>query len=200
MGAIEASARQMADIIGVIDEIAFQTNLLALNAGVEAARAGDAGRGFAVVASEVRALAQRSAAAAREIKSLIETSNGHVAEGVDLVHRTGDTLTRIVGQVSAVTDVVGGIATSAREQATGLRQINSAINEMDSVTQRNAAMVEQSTAASHGLLGDAQALGDLVARFNIGQQAGHPNAARGLRPQPAQRSASKRDSYNSAAA
>jgi methyl-accepting chemotaxis protein len=168
MGAIEASARKIADIIGVIDEIAFQTNLLALNAGVEAARAGDAGRGFAVVASEVRALAQRSAAAAKEIKALIQTSSGQVAQGVDLVHKTGGTLTRIVDQVSAVTDVVSLIATSAREQATGLHQINSAINEMDSVTQRNAAMVEQSTAASHGLLHDAQALGDLVARFKIG--------------------------------
>jgi methyl-accepting chemotaxis protein len=177
MGAIEASARQIADIIGVIDEIAFQTNLLALNAGVEAARAGDAGRGFAVVASEVRALAQRSAQAAKEIKGLIETSSRQVAQGVDLVNRTGGTLTRIVGQVSAVTDVVGVISTSAREQATGLHQINSAINEMDSVTQRNAAMVEQSTAASHGLLQDAQALGDLVGRFNIGDRRPHKLSA-----------------------
>jgi methyl-accepting chemotaxis protein len=200
MGAIEASARQMADIISVIDEIAFQTNLLALNAGVEAARAGDAGRGFAVVASEVRALAQRSAAAAKEIKALIEASSGHVAQGVDLVHKTGDTLTRIVGQVSAVTEVVSAISTSAREQATGLRQINSAINEMDSVTQRNAAMVEQSTAASHGLLSDAHALGDLVASFNIGQPSGHPTAARGARSPAATRSASRGASYNSAAA
>jgi methyl-accepting chemotaxis protein len=168
MSAIEASARKIADIIGVIDEIAFQTNLLALNAGVEAARAGEAGRGFAVVASEVRALAQRSATAAKEIKALIETSSRQVAHGVDLVHQTGGTLTRIVGQVGAVTDVVGAIATSAREQATGLHQINGAINEMDSVTQRNAAMVEQSTAASYAMLEDAHALGDLVARFKIG--------------------------------
>jgi methyl-accepting chemotaxis protein len=193
MGAIEASARKIADIIGVIDEIAFQTNLLALNAGVEAARAGDAGRGFAVVASEVRALAQRSAAAAKEIKALIQTSSGQVAQGVDLVHKTGGTLTRIVGQVSAVTDVVSLIATSAREQATGLHQINSAINEMDSVTQRNAAMVEQSTAASHGLLHDAQALGDLVARFKIGDGRVDQTAppVRRSRPalQPALRSA-----------
>jgi methyl-accepting chemotaxis protein len=177
MGAIEASARKIADIIGVIDEIAFQTNLLALNAGVEAARAGDAGRGFAVVASEVRALAQRSAQAAKEIKGLIETSSRQVAQGVDLVNKTGGTLTRIVGQVSAVTDVVSVIATSAREQATGLHQINSAINEMDSVTQRNAAMVEQSTAASHGLLQDAQALGDLVGRFHIGDRRPHQVSA-----------------------
>jgi len=185
MGAIETSARQIADIIGVIDEIAFQTNLLALNAGVEAARAGDAGRGFAVVASEVRALAQRSATAAKEIKALIETSSSQVVQGVDLVHKTGGTLTRIVGQVSAVTDVVSLIATSAREQATGLHQINSAINEMDSVTQRNAAMVEQSTAASHGLLHDAQALGDLVGRFNIGDNSrGQPSAAPAVRARP----------------
>jgi methyl-accepting chemotaxis protein len=177
MGEIEASARKIADIIGVIDEIAFQTNLLALNAGVEAARAGDAGRGFAVVASEVRALAQRSATAAKEIKALIETSSRQVAQGVNLVHKTGETLTRIVGQVGAVTDVVTVIASSAREQATGLHQINSAINEMDSVTQRNAAMVEQSTAASHGLLQDAQALGELVGRFKTGHQSSRQPSA-----------------------
>jgi len=185
MGAIEGSAHQIADIISVIDEIAFQTNLLALNAGVEAARAGDAGRGFAVVASEVRALAQRSATAAKEIKALIETSSHEVAHGVDLVHRTGEALERIVGQVSAVTDVVSAIATSAREQATGLQQINSAINEMDSVTQRNAAMVEQSTAASHGLLQDAQALGDLVGGFKIGDRGLHQTSAPAHRPRPA---------------
>jgi methyl-accepting chemotaxis protein len=191
MGAIETSARKIADIIGVIDEIAFQTNLLALNAGVEAARAGDAGRGFAVVASEVRALAQRSATAAKEIKALIETSSAQVAQGVNLVHKTGDTLSRIVGQVGAVTDVVSVIATSAREQATGLHQINSAINEMDSVTQRNAAMVEQSTAASHGLLQDAQALGDLVGRFNIGRQTSHQASAPVRRSRAAPQSAAK---------
>jgi methyl-accepting chemotaxis protein len=193
MGAIEASARQIADIIGVIDEIAFQTNLLALNAGVEAARAGDAGRGFAVVASEVRALAQRSATAAKEIKALIETSNSQVARGVDLVHKTGETLTRIVGQVGAVTDTVSVIAKSAREQAAGLHQINSAINEMDAVTQRNAAMVEQSTAASHGLLQDAHALGELVGRFQIGEQrrqsASVSLSASAPRPRPAPPSA-----------
>jgi methyl-accepting chemotaxis protein len=192
MGAIEASARKIADIIGVIDEIAFQTNLLALNAGVEAARAGDAGRGFAVVASEVRALAQRSAKAAKEIKALIETSSAQVAEGVELVHKTGGTLTRIVGQVGAVTDVVSVIATSAREQATGLHQINSAINEMDSVTQRNAAMVEQSTAASHGLLNDARALGDLVGRFNIGVRARDRPVAPAPRPRQMPQSAPQR--------
>jgi methyl-accepting chemotaxis protein len=186
MGAIEASARKIADIIGVIDEIAFQTNLLALNAGVEAARAGDAGRGFAVVASEVRALAQRSATAAKEIKALIDTSSRQVAQGVELVHQTGGTLARIVGQVGAITDVVSAIAVSAREQAGGLHQINSAVNEMDSVTQRNAAMVEQSTAASHGLLQDAQALGDLVGRFKI---TDHPRPevaapSRAARPTP----------------
>jgi methyl-accepting chemotaxis protein len=200
MGAIETSARQIADIIGVIDEIAFQTNLLALNAGVEAARAGDAGRGFAVVASEVRALAQRSATAAKEIKALIETSNGQVAQGVDLVHRTGETLTRIVGQVSAVTDTVSVIAKSAREQAAGLQQINGAINEMDAVTQRNAAMVEQSTAASHGLLQDAQALGELVGRFKIGDQKPRSATAPAPRPRAAPRPASRTSGQGAVAA
>ena len=151
MDAIAKSARQISQIIGVIDEIAFQTNLLALNAGVEAARAGDAGRGFAVVASEVRALAQRSAEAAKEIKGLISASTTQVDHGVKLVAETGRSLERIMTQVAEINDVVGEIAAGAREQATGLEEVNSAINQMDQVTQKNAAMVEESTAASHSL-------------------------------------------------
>lgn len=167
MGTIERSAKQINQIIGVIDEIAFQTNLLALNAGVEAARAGDAGRGFAVVASEVRALAQRSAEAAKEIKALISASTEQVAGGVTLVARTGEVLERILKQVAEINLVMAGIASGAQEQATALREVNAAINQMDQMTQQNAAMVEQSTAASHSLRKDAQNLSRTIARFNI---------------------------------
>ena len=151
MHAIESSSAQINQIIGVIDEIAFQTNLLALNAGVEAARAGEAGRGFAVVASEVRALAQRSAEAAKEIKTLISASTTQVGSGVKLVGQTGEALQRIVDRVAEIDGLVSEIAASAQEQATGLAQVNTAVNQMDQVTQQNAAMVEQSTAASHSL-------------------------------------------------
>ena len=168
MGQIEHSAKQISQIIGVIDEIAFQTNLLALNAGVEAARAGDAGKGFAVVASEVRALAQRSAEAAKEIKILISASAEQVGAGVSLVGETGEALQRIVAQVSEITGVVGEIAASAQEQATGLHQVNTAVNQMDHVTQQNAAMVEQSTAASHALATEAKELGRLMSQFRVG--------------------------------
>ncbi len=171
MSAIESSAREISQIIGVIDEIAFQTNLLALNAGVEAARAGDAGRGFAVVASEVRALAQRSAEAAKEIKTLISASTTQVASGVQLVGQTGEALQRIVGRVAEIDSLVSEIAASAQEQATGLQQVNTAVNQMDQVTQQNAAMVEESTAASHSLSQEAEALQASVARFKIGQTA-----------------------------
>jgi methyl-accepting chemotaxis protein len=168
MGAIEDSAKRISQIIGVIDEIAFQTNLLALNAGVEAARAGEAGRGFAVVASEVRALAQRSSEAAKEIKTLINASSQQVASGVDLVSRTGDALQHIVSRVEQITSLVAEISASTQEQSTGLGQVNVAINQMDQVTQQNAAMVEQSTAASHSLAQEADALANLVSHFKTG--------------------------------
>ena len=167
MTAIETSAGEISQIIGVIDEIAFQTNLLALNAGVEAARAGDSGKGFAVVAQEVRALAQRSAEAAKEIKSLISTSSHQVKDGVELVHRTGGALDQIVVQVADISELISGISASSQEQATGLAEINTAVNHMDQVTQQNAAMVEQSTAASHSLATEASELSRLVSKFRL---------------------------------
>jgi methyl-accepting chemotaxis protein len=168
MTEIEKSAREIAQIIGVIDEIAFQTNLLALNAGVEAARAGDAGRGFAVVASEVRSLAQRSAEAAREIKALIATSTTKVDQGVNLVHETGRALDRIASQVTGINTLVLQIATAARDQSTGLKEVNVAINEMDQITQTVAAMVEESTAASHALREEADQAATLIGHFEVG--------------------------------
>ena len=170
MGGIEKSSRSITQIIGVIDEIAFQTNLLALNAGVEAARAGDAGRGFAVVAQEVRALAQRSADAAKEIKGLISASSEQVGKGVKLVGETGQTLDQILAQVGEINDLVGEIAASSKEQAVGLAEVNSAVNKMGQVTQQNAAMVEQSTAATHALASEAAELERLIGRFQIGAQ------------------------------
>jgi methyl-accepting chemotaxis protein len=165
MSGIETSSRQIGNIIGVIDEIAFQTNLLALNAGVEAARAGDAGRGFAVVATEVRALAQRSADAAKEIKSLISASGAQVGQGVTLVGETAKALALITTQVAELNNVINAIAAAAAEQATGLLEVNSAISQMDQVTQQNAAMVEQTTAAAHSLAEATSQMTTLVARF-----------------------------------
>ncbi len=176
MSGIETSSAQIGQIIGVIDEIAFQTNLLALNAGVEAARAGDAGRGFAVVASEVRALAQRSTEAAKEIKALISASSARVGQGVDLVGQTGDALDRIVSQVDEINGIVGEIAASAQEQAAGLGEVNASINQMDQVTQQNAAMVEETTAASHALAEETDGLVRLIGQFQLGDD-GHANAS-----------------------
>ena len=168
---IAKSAQQISQIIGVIDEIAFQTNLLALNAGVEAARAGDAGRGFAVVASEVRALAQRSAEAAKEIKSLIMTSSTQVEHGVKLVNETGSSLERIMEQVTEISAIVSQIAAGAKEQSIGLAEVNTAITQMDQVTQQNAAMVEETTAASHSLTQETDQLSSLIGQFQIGQES-----------------------------
>ena len=176
MSAIESSAQQIGQIIGVIDEIAFQTNLLALNAGVEAARAGDAGRGFAVVASEVRALAQRSAQAAKEIKQLISTSSQQVGRGVELVSETGSSLERIVVHVAGFYTAINDIAASTKEQASALAEINTAINQMDQVAQQNAAMVEQSTAASHSLTNETVELDRLTSYFQIGARQSRPSA------------------------
>ncbi len=168
MGGIEKSSKHIVQIIGVIDEIAFQTNLLALNAGVEAARAGDAGRGFAVVASEVRALAQRSAEAAREIKELISSSTAQVDLGVDLVAQTGQALQRIVAQVVEINNIVTNIAAGAQEQATGLQQVDAAVSQMDQATQQNAAMAEETMAAAQSLVEETEELGRLIGRFEIG--------------------------------
>jgi methyl-accepting chemotaxis protein len=171
MGEIEQSSSQITQIIGVIDEIAFQTNLLALNAGVEAARAGDAGRGFAVVAQEVRALAQRSADAAKEIKTLIASSTSQVERGVRLVGETGHALTGIVAKVAEMDTLISEIAQSSQEQATGLNQVNAAVNQMDQVTQQNAAMVEEATAAASNLKSEARELANLVSSFDTGAGA-----------------------------
>jgi methyl-accepting chemotaxis protein len=201
MGKIETSSQQINRIIGVIDEIAFQTNLLALNAGVEAARAGETGRGFAVVASEVRALAQRSAEAAKEIKALISTSTTQVVEGVELVAQTGAALERIEAKVGEINGVVAEIVASAEEQATGIQHINIAVAQMDRATQQNAAMSEETRAASRTLVEESARLANLVAQFRIGRDSG----AAVRRPPPkaaalAARGASKRATPSDAAA
>ncbi|WP_421934925.1 HAMP domain-containing methyl-accepting chemotaxis protein [Phenylobacterium sp.] len=188
MGEIAESSGKISNIVGVIDEIAFQTNLLALNAGVEAARAGEAGRGFAVVASEVRALAQRSAGAAKEIKELIAASRLQVERGVKVVGDTGEALEGIVTKFSEIDLLITEISKSSQEQAVGLNQVNAAVNQMDQVTQQNAAMVEQTTAAAASLKGEAADLGQLVGRFQIAPAApaaGRPEPVRAPRHPPA---------------
>ena len=172
MRGIEHASAEIGEIISVIDGIAFQTNLLALNAGVEAARAGDAGRGFAVVASEVRALAQRSAEAAKDVKTRITASSQQVDAGVTLVTETGQALTRIIARIGEISTLVEEIARSAERQATGLNQVNTAVAEMDSVTQQNAAMVEEATAAARSLSEEADAMAREVRRFKLTDDAG----------------------------
>jgi methyl-accepting chemotaxis protein len=174
MGEISESSEQISQIIRVIDDIAFQTNLLALNAGVEAARAGDAGRGFAVVASEVRALAQRSSDAAREINQLISASSQHVERGVTLVGNAGDALEHIVQSVSNISDHVARITSSAEEQSHGIEEVNAAVTQLDQVTQQNAAMFEETTAASFALAGAAEKLTMEMARFTVSEDHAQP--------------------------
>jgi methyl-accepting chemotaxis protein len=171
MEAINSSSRQIADIIGLIDSIAFQTNILALNAAVEAARAGEQGRGFAVVASEVRSLAGRSAEAARDIKKLITASVSNVAEGCKLVEQAGSTMDEIVVHVRRVADLMGEITTSSKEQSTGIDQVNQAVSQMDQVTQQNAALVEQAAAAAQSLEHQAQGLVHAVSVFRLAAQS-----------------------------
>jgi methyl-accepting chemotaxis protein len=168
MEAINVASRRIADIIGVIDEIAFQTNLLALNAAVEAARAGEQGRGFAVVASEVRNLAGRSATAAKEIKVLIQDSVGKVDEGSKLVGRSGETLIGIVSAVKKLSGIVAEIAAASREQSVGIEQVNKAVTQMDEATQQNAALVEQAAAASRAIADQTQRLNSTIERFQRG--------------------------------
>jgi methyl-accepting chemotaxis protein len=187
MAEIEGSSRQIGQIIGVIDEIAFQTNLLALNAGVEAARAGEAGRGFAVVASEVRALAQRSASAAKEIKGLISTSTGQVSRGVKLVGDTGQALEAIVAKVAEIDTLIGDIATSARDQSSSLVEVNTGVNQIDQVTQQNAAMAEEANAAARSLQAEAGELSIRMSRFRTA--ADGAGAGRGPEPARADRHA-----------
>src|SRR5512146_2201494 len=168
MSDIKQASKKIADIIGVIDEIAFQTNLLALNAAVEAARAGEQGRGFAVVASEVRSLAGRSATAAKEIKGLIQDSVRKVEDGSVLVTQSGQTLEKIVAAVKKVSDIVAEIAAASREQSSGIEQVNRAVMQMDELTHQNAALVEEATAASQAMAEQVRGLNEMLARFQVG--------------------------------
>ena len=181
MDAIQTSSEEISQIINLIDSITFQTNLLALNAGVEAARAGDAGKGFAVVASEVRALAQRSADAARDIKALIHTSSEQVASGVGRVGNTGEMLTLIGAKIGDTNDLINEIAQNTETQAENLKQVSSAVSSMDRMTQQNAAMVNEATAAARSLATQADELATLVARFRLrsAATADRPEAEQG---------------------
>ena len=185
MADIKQSSKKIADIIGVIDEIAFQTNLLALNAAVEAARAGEQGRGFAVVASEVRSLAGRSATAAKEIKGLIQDSVRKVEDGSARVTQSGHTLVEIVASVKKVSDIVAEIAAASREQSAGIEQVNRAVMQMDQLTQQNSALVEEATAAAQNMAGQARDLSETVGRYRIAHEMAH-----GLRPAAAARHSS----------
>jgi methyl-accepting chemotaxis protein len=173
MAKINEASKKIADIIGVIDEIAFQTNLLALNAAVEAARAGEQGRGFAVVATEVRSLAGRSATAAKEIKELIQDSVQKVEDGSTLVTRSGQTLDQIVTSVKKVSDIVAEIAAASREQSAGIEQVNKAVMQMDEMTQQNAALVEEATAASHSMADQAKQLAGMMERYKASDSRSH---------------------------
>jgi len=185
MARISESSAEINKIVGVIDEIAFQTNLLALNAGVEAARAGEAGKGFAVVASEVRALAQRSSEAAKEIRALIAGSGTHVHDGVELVRKAGEALAAIVDQVAHIDDLIGTISKASQEQAAGLAQVNIAVGQMDQMTQQNAAMVEQTTAAAQTMSTSTRGLVSRISQFELTQKSGE--ASRSVRPKPSLR-------------
>ncbi|MBV6274101.1 HAMP domain-containing protein [Alcaligenaceae bacterium CGII-47] len=183
MSEINSKSKQVADILGVIDSIAFQTNILALNAAVEAARAGEQGRGFAVVASEVRALAQRSATAAKEIKTLIDASVSATTKGNEQVTRAGTTMEEIVTGINRVTDIMGEISAANREQTTGIEEINSAVMQMDDVTRQNASLVEESAAAASSLQDQAETLATLVGTFHLTSSHSAPETPRATRPQ-----------------